>query len=99
MGMMRVKDAMRLDEKVLEEPDRAQNEREANRGGRQVGVQTAEQANPDQLDGERGQRNQDRGHVKPCLPAHFVPSIIAFSSSWGSSGESVKYVTGVVRLQ
>ncbi len=70
-GVMRGEDPVRLDEEVIDEPDQAQDERQPDRRGGEIGVELAEYPDQDRLDDERRQRDQDGGHVKPDLPAHW----------------------------
>ena len=64
-----------FEEEVIEETDEAQQTRQADGPGGEVGIEPFEDAAQHEFDGERGQGNQDGGRVKPNLPGHFKPSM------------------------
>src|SRR5271157_1117343 len=80
-GGMLGKDAAGLDEKVVEEPNGTEHEGKSNRAGRQIGVELLELPDEEHLDCERGQWNQDGGHVQSDLPVHEMTSLAEFRLS------------------
>ena len=79
-GVVLREDPLRLDEVIIDEAHQAEQERETDRAGGKVRIEPLQLPDEEDLDGERGQRNQDRGHVQTNLPLHVVTSLGRFGT-------------------
>ena len=79
-GVVLREDPLRLDEVIIKEAHQAEQERQTDGTGGKVRIEPLQLANEQDLDGKRGQRNQDRGHVQTNLPLHVVTSLGRFGT-------------------